>query len=53
MLQMIGYRKLNIWGKKNKWWSKNKTMKKNEGLDGRVEDGKAEKGKKGKTISLS
>lgn len=27
MLQMIGYWKLNIWGK-NKWWSKNKTMKK-------------------------
>lgn len=28
MLQMIGYWKLNIWGKKNKWWSKNKTMEK-------------------------
>lgn len=40
-------------GKKKNCGAKIRQWKKNEGLDGRVEDGKAEKGKKGKTISLS
>lgn len=45
-IEYLGKKKINGGAKIRQW-------KKNEGLDGRVEDGKAEKGKKGKTILLS